>query len=250
MNEKLKYYAWTWQSGEDSEKVFTLTDDPVSGTMVYSVPNVLVGSVALFGVNPQGKFIYTITGGKSYQRNTEGDVETSLYRPIVKPEEMLSYTRLEYADEDKLVRIIREAEVMNVKPNLGNGLYSAIITNPPRHEFDTLLEGCVYQFGGKDIQFEGLKAATAYYSFARVNQSSIVTTRYGQQDKRTEYSYQSTLTERQKLVREAFEIADRHMKDCLIYINANPEIFGGFGCKCSARKFRSPHTLRFKIIGK
>lgn len=243
MNEKLKYYAWTWQSGEDSEKVFTLTDEPVSGTRIYSVPNVLAG-VAV-EITEDG----IIFQGRTHQRDTEGDVETSLYRPIVKPEEMLSYTRLEYADEDKLVRIIHEAEILNVKPNLGNGLYSAIITNPPQHEFDTLLEGGVYQFGGKDIQFEGLKAATAYYSFARVNQSSIVTTRYGQQDKRTEYSYQSTLTERQKLVREAFEIADRHMKDCLIYINANPGIFGGFGCKCSARKFRSPHTLRFKIIG-
>lgn len=244
MNEKLKYYAWTWQGGEDSEKVFTLTEEPISGSDVYSVPNILVGFV---GMPAEGGIIY---GGKAYQRNTEGDVEISLYRPIVKPEEMLSYTRLEYADEDKLVRIIHEAEIMNVKPNLGNGLYSAIITNPPRQEFDALLEGGVYQFGGKDIQFEGLKAATAYYSFARVNQSSIVTTRYGQQDKRTEYSYQSTLTERQKLVREAFEIADRHMKDCLIYISANPGIFGGFGCKCQARKFKSPHTLRFKIIGK
>lgn len=243
MNEKLKYYAWTWQSGEDGEKVFTLTDEPVSDTRIYSVPNVLAGVAG--GITEDGIIFH----GRTYQRDTEGDVETSLYRPIVKPEEMLSYTRLEYADEDKLVRIIHEAEVMNVKPNLGNGLYSAIITNPPRLEFDTLLEGGVYQFGGKDIQFEGLKAATAYYSFARVNQSSIVTTRYGQQDKRTEYSYQSTLTERQKLVREAFEIADRHMKDCLIYINANPDIFGGFGCKCQSRKFRSPHTLRFKIIG-
>lgn len=239
MKGTLKYYAWT----HNEVTIYTLSSVPTRGDAVYTDVNV-AGTEVVDNVEGHGESI--IVSRIGYRRDTESDKTTDLYHPIVTVGEMTNITRIEYTDSDKLVRIIHEAEQVYIKPVIGNALYLALITNPPQSQYDTLLEGGEFTYKEKRFQFEGLKAALAYYAYARSAKSSIIPTRYGTVEKRSEYSNQAALTERQKIIRETFEVADRYLKDCVNYIVANPDTFPGF----KPGKMRSPHSLNLRIIGK
>jgi hypothetical protein len=238
MRGTLKYNAWRGEAGT----VYTLAETPAVGDAVFSAPNTDSGKKveeAGFG------YIAFGFGLPHYERDNTLDAIVQKYRPIVTPLEMMELTRLEYSDQDKLVPLIREAE-LHVKATIGDELYIRIVTNPPDPAFDDLLEGCVYRTTCGDRSFEGLKTAVAYYAYAKVCKSDIVPTRYCNADKRSEYSYHSTLTERQKNVREALEYADKHLQDCLDYIFTATDWI----CPCRKPKVRlvSSHSLRFRII--
>ena len=237
MRGTLTYKAWV----KDDEVVYTVTEEAAVGDKIYLgkdedsgrvVEEVGFGYIAFGFAHPH------------YDRDETKDFTEERYRPIITPVEMLDLTRLEYSDTDKLVPLIREVE-RHIKTILGDELYIRIVSNPPDHTFDKLLEGGVYDSKCGKKSFEGLKTATAYYAFAKVSKSDIVPTRYGNADKRSEYSYHSALTERQKLIRETLELADRHLQDCLDYIFLATDWI----CPCKAAvRFVSSHSLRFRII--
>lgn len=237
MKGTLKYYAWV----NHDVTIYTLSERPEIGDAVFDAVNT-VSTKDIDIASRDSIFVSRV----EYMRNGESDVDADLYHAIVSVSEMANITRIEYTDSDKLVRIIHEAEQVYIKPVIGNALYLALITNPPQSQYDTLLEGGEFTYKGKQFQFEGLKAALAYYAYARSAKSSIIPTRYGTVEKKSEYSYQASLPERQKIIRETFELADRYLKDCVNYIAANPDIFPDF----KPGKMRSPHTPNFRIIGK
>lgn len=234
----LTYRAWEREGGI----VYTLAETPAVGDAVFSSPNVDSGDV----VDAIEAGSITVDG-QVYARSATNDTDAPMWRPIITPAEMLDLTRMEYADTDKLVPLIREVE-MHIKEILGDDLYIHIINNPPDPTYDTLLNGGVYSTDKGCRSFEGLKTAASYYAFAKAVKSDIVPTRYGNADKRSEYSNHSVLTERQKLTRETLEIADKHLQDCLDYIFTATDWISPCPCKPAVR-FVSPHSLRIKIIG-
>lgn len=247
MKGTLKYYAWT----QAEVTIYTLSDFPRSDDAVFDVVNSASTKTIENVIYSQQAAQITaiaivIDNVGAYNRNSTSDVVAELYHPIVTVGEMANITRIEYTDSDKLERIIHEAEQVYIKPVIGNALYLSLITNPPQSQYDTLLDGGEFTYKGKRFQFEGLKAALAYYAYARSAKSSIIPTRYGTVEKRSEYSSQASIQERQKIIRETFEVADRYLKDCVNYIVANPDTFPGF----KPGKMRSPHSLNFRIIGK
>ena len=238
MRGTLKYRAWKREGGI----VYTLGENPNVGDAVFSSPNIDSGNV----VEATEEGSITVSG-EVYARSATNDTDAPKWRPIITPAEMLELTRMEYTDTDKLVPLIREAE-MRIKEILGDDLYIHIVSNPPDPTYDTLLNGGVYSTANGQRSFEGLKTAAAYYAFAKAVKSDIVPTRYGNADKRSEYSNHSVLTERQKLTRETLEIADKHLQDCLDYIFTATDWISPCPCKPAVR-FVSPHSLRIKIIG-
>lgn len=236
---KLTYYAWT----HNDTTVYTLKAPATTEDVVYTAPNI-DSDLSIVGAG----FGYIEIGFEAarYERDNAKDAVVDKYRLIVTPGEMVGLTRLEYTDPNRLVPIIKEVERMNIRPILGASLYMAIVSNPPDHRFDTLLEGGIYKTTCGTMSFDGLKTAAAYYAFARSVKSDIVPTRYGNADKRSEYSYHSSLTEKQKLSRETNIMADRYMQDCLNYIFTATD----FICPCERPriKFVSPHSLRFNIV--
>lgn len=238
MRGTLTYRAWKREDGT----VYTLDENPGAGDAVFSSLNVDSGKV----VEATEEGSITVSG-QVYARSATNDTDAPKWRPIITPAEMLELTRMEYTDTDKLVPLIREVE-MRIKEILGDELYIRIVGNPPDTTYDTLLNGGVYATEQGQRSFEGLKTAAAYYAFAKAVKSDIVPTRYGNADKRSEYSYHSVLTERQKLTRETLEIADKHLQDCLDYIFTATDWISPCPCKPAVR-FVSPHSLRIKIIG-
>lgn len=148
------------------------------------------------------------------------------------------------AKEDLSERCIEEAELLDVKPVIGDKLYLRLMDN---------IEPGILMDGGRWIDkngnphiIAGLKKTTAYYAYARIVRNGTGRqTASGFVEKRGEYSDRSDLKERMSAYEEAFSIADGYMKEVLSYISNNQDIFPETK---EIVKMKSNRTV-FKIIG-
>lgn len=165
-------------------------------------------------------------------------------RHLIEPYEVGKYARPCDMDDEIIERAIEEAELLDVKPKIGDELFMRLRTHD---QFDVLLDGGEYVDGcGNSRHFVGLRRALAYYVWARLVKSSVNhLTRFGFVQKRDEYSQATEYRERQTAYNDAFAVADGYMKACLAYIRAKPEIFADYTLKGKVRANRT----KFKILG-
>ena len=162
---------------------------------------------------------------------------------FIEPHEVALYARPCTVDEAIVDGAIEEAELLDIKPALGDKLFNRL-QNTETHNL--LMEGGEYTVCGETRTFAGLKRALAYYTWARlVNSATHHLTRFGYVVKSDDYSRSADLRERQQAVGDATAIANAYMHECLRYIEANPDIFAEYrgGGKITANK------TNFKIIG-
>lgn len=149
-----------------------------------------------------------------------------LNKHLIHPYEVEMYARPCTADEAIIERAIEEAELLDIKPALGDKLFNRLLSSVT---YNRLMEGGVYEADGTTHTFAGLKRTLAYYSWARlVNSATHHITRYGYVVKSDDYSRSADLRERQQAVGDATAIANAYMKECLRYIEANPSIFAEY----------------------
>jgi len=165
-------------------------------------------------------------------------------RHLLKPHEVGELARPCDADDAVIERAIEEAELLDIKPKLGDELFLRLLTHV---EYSVLLNGGHYKDQcGKPRVFAGLKRALAYYVWARcVKTGTSHLTRFGFVEKRDDYSAMTEYKQRQVAYNDAFATADGYIKECLAYIQAKPEIFADYtqGGKIKANR------VKYKIIG-
>lgn len=76
-------------------------------------------------------------------------------------------------DENTLKQHIREAQENDLKPLLGERLYNTILATPS--DYEDLINGHSYEFGGITYINQGLKGVLVYYTFARYTMFGDVT---------------------------------------------------------------------------
>ena len=162
---------------------------------------------------------------------------------FIEPHEVEQYARPCTADEAIVERAIEEAELLDIKPALGDKLFNKLQNSVT---FSRFMEGGEYEACGETRTFAGLKRTLAYYAWARlVNGATHHITRFGFVEKSDEYSRTVDLRERQQAVGDATAIANAYMHECLRYIEANPTIFAEYrGCGAI-----SANKTTFKVIG-
>lgn len=155
---------------------------------------------------------------------------------LITPMEVGMLARPCYADEQKMMRYISEAEQNNVKTILGDDLFLRLKAG----EEKLLLNGGTYERDGKRYYLNGVKKALAYYTYSRlVESSSVELTRQGVVNRRSEYSDMADNRDILSVSRETYAIADRYMEECLAYIKGT----------CSNKDVNSSRT-KIKVIGK
>lgn len=162
---------------------------------------------------------------------------------IIEPFEVEQYARPCTTDEAIVERAIEEAELLDIKPALGDKLFNRL-QNTETHSL--LMEGGEYEVNGETRTFAGLKRTLAYYTWARlINSATHHLTAFGYVVKSGDYSRSADLRERQQAVGDATAIANAYMHECLRYIKANPSTFADYrGCgQITANK------TNYKIIG-
>lgn len=123
-----------------------------------------------------------------------------------------------HVDEDKIETYIRESESIDIKSALGDALYLDVKEHPEKYEL--LLDGGTYEDkrGEKKILM-GIKTALAYYTYARiVKNGDGNVTRYGFVQKEEEYSSLTDIKEKVMAYDDAFSIADRYLKECVMFL--------------------------------
>lgn len=163
-------------------------------------------------------------------------------RHLIEPRDVCRYARPCDMDDEIIARAIEEAELLDIKPKLGDELFLHLTTQPS----DELFDGGQYTDAcGTVRHFVGLRRALAYYTWARLVKTSVNhLTRFGYVQKHDEYSQATEYRERQTAYNDAFAVADGYMKECLAYIQAS-EIFADYKLKGKVKANRT----KFKIIG-
>lgn len=165
-------------------------------------------------------------------------------RHLLEPCEVGRYARPCDMDDEIVERAIEEAELLDIKPKLGDALFVRLLTHV---QFAVLLDGGPYDDAdGRRHHFAGLRRALAYYVWARLVKTGVNhLTRFGYVQKQDEYSQAAEHRERMTACNDAFAVADGYMKECLAYIQAKPEIFAEYTLRGKVRANRT----KFKIIG-
>lgn len=150
-------------------------------------------------------------------------------------------------DDREAEKFIREAELIDLVPQIGAKTYETIKQNPRDHE--DVLSGGVWQSEcGKSHHFAGLRTALAYYAYARIiKNGGHVAARFGYTEKRDEYSTHVELKQRTAEANDAYAVAVEHMRGVVAYIAANASRFGACGCN-GTPSIVNTGTPRYRVI--
>ena len=128
-----------------------------------------------------------------------------------------------HIEESDIEQYIRESESIDIKSALGDSFFLEVKENPDK--YNLLLDGGVYEDkSGHKKLLTGLKAALAYYTYARiVKNGDGNVTRFGFVQKESEYSSHTEFKEKVMAYNDAFSIADRYLKECVMFLDENNE---------------------------
>lgn len=139
-------------------------------------------------------------------------------KTLITPEEISTLARPCYADEEKALAYIVEAEQNNIKPAIGDDLYIQLKEGGQTF----LLEGGIYERNGKRYYLNGIKKALAYFVISRLYESSTTElTRQGAVNRRSEYSDNADNSEIISVSRETYAIANRYMEEVEKYLGTD-----------------------------
>lgn len=162
---------------------------------------------------------------------------------LVTQEEINNEARPCKAQQELADRCIEEAQMLDIKPNVGDDIYMRL--------FDTsddvaqqLWHGCTYTDDcGKTRIFAGVRKALLYYAYGRiVRASGGVVTRFDYVTKRGEYSNSASDKTKQSAYSEAFAIADGYMAQALDFIAT-------MKMDCGHKRLKN-NRIKIKMIGR
>lgn len=141
-----------------------------------------------------------------------------MIKTLITPEEISTLARPCYADEEKALAYIVEAEQNNIKPAIGDDLFIQLKEGGQTF----LLEGGIYERNGKRYYLNGIKKALAYFVISRLYESSTTElTRQGAVNRRSEYSDNADNSEIISVSRETYAIANRYMEEVEKYLGTD-----------------------------
>lgn len=149
-----------------------------------------------------------------------------------------------HIDKERIEVYIRESEDIDLKATLGDALLIDLRERPEKYK--ELLDGGTYSDACSVCVFSGLKKALAYYAYARiVKNNDMNVTRFGLVAKQDDYSERVSVKEKVMAYNDAFDVADRYMRECVIFLTKNKEkypLYKGHG------KVRT-NRVSYKVIG-
>lgn len=141
-----------------------------------------------------------------------------MIKTLISPEEISTLARPCYADEEKALAYIVEAEQNNIKPAIGDDLFIQLKEGGQTF----LLEGGIYERNGKRYELNGIKKALAYFVISRLYESSTIElTRQGAVNRRSEFSDNADERDIISASRETYAIANRYMEEIEKYLGTD-----------------------------
>lgn len=151
----------------------------------------------------------------------------------------------DYIDKSRVEVYIQEAELLDLKPQIGDALYLDMLKEKT-DKYDALLNGGEYQTKcGDTKQFAGVLKALNYYVQARIAKNNNYNqTRFGMTKKKDDHSEPVSLNEVLAVEKDMKNIADRYMQECLNFLRENKARYPLF------RNGKQQNRLQITIAGK
>jgi len=119
-----------------------------------------------------------------------------------------------------------EAQRFDIRPFLGDAMFYDMMENLTSAVYVDLLDGTEWTYAENTIQFDGLRVALAYFSFARYIQSNnVFMTRYGLVTKSTEHSEPVDEKTIARLVSQARNAANAIIEQAKLFLNNNIAVY-------------------------
>lgn len=142
-------------------------------------------------------------------------------QPLITRDDIAKYRQIAKSpNNEKLSESILDAQLLDLKPLLGEKLFDKIITNPEDH--DELLDGGVYIHDGIEYSNYGLKMALAYFAYARhVMFSHVTDTPYAIIEKRNTDSQPISPETKKSVFNTNREMANKVWSNVKVYLQRN-----------------------------
>lgn len=150
-------------------------------------------------------------------------METNQFDLLIVKEDFSPYKSLSVNLNDitKLQNYILEAQMQDIAPALGEGLYADLIAHQSDTNYQTLLNGERYTNPqiNQEIIFPGLKAAIVYYSYARyIRFANITPTPSGFVTKNNDYASQISEKALSSMIQQAESSGYAYLRKVLTYL--------------------------------
>jgi hypothetical protein len=139
-------------------------------------------------------------------------------QPLITRDDITKYRQIaKNPNSDKLNECILEAQLLDLKPLLGEKLFDKITAGSENH--NELLEGGIYTYDGIEYSNYGLKMALAYFAYARyVIFSHVTDTPYAIVEKRNTDSQPIPAETKKSVYNTNREIAGKVWSNVKMYL--------------------------------
>lgn len=144
--------------------------------------------------------------------------------------------------DDKINPFIEDAELLDLKPLLGNKLYMALTTNYTDQRFIDLLEPKEFEVDGVPYKHQGLMKVLSIFAYARyIIQGSFTDTAFGFVQKSNQDSTPVSESSKRNIYQQDRQTATSYFSDISLYLSYNVSRYPEWKSNCSTtpkRNFR------------
>ena len=159
---------------------------------------------------------------------------------LISKSTILKYRQISKSVDETLInQSINDAELLDLKPLLGELLYNDLVTNIVDAKYQDLMVGKSYTYDGKNYDFKGLEAVLANFSYARyIVFSSFVDTPFGLVTKNSQDSQAVSESNKRAMSKSAEQTAYSYFNSIRDFLNRSVVTYPLWDSGTTQRVFR------------
>ena len=158
---------------------------------------------------------------------------------LITKSDISQYRQISQSVPDDIInQAIQDAELLDLKPLLGELLYYDLITNKAIAKYVDLLNGKTYVYNDNNYTTLGLKVVIANLAYARyIIFSGEKDTPFGLVNKNSQYSVSSEFTKKKAMAKQAEQISYEYFKSVKDFLTRKPDDYPLWESGTTERKF-------------
>ena len=155
-------------------------------------------------------------------------------------------------EEKEIHSFILEAQELDIKPVLGNALYTNLLSNRTSTIYKALLDGGEYTYEAKVYSFMGLKTVIAYFTHSRyILNRNVQDTPFGAMVKgENEYGKATADKEIQRISIQSANSGQSFLDDVMVFLERNKTTYPLYESgDCSETNERPKRGFKFNKVG-
>lgn len=170
---------------------------------------------------------------------------------IIVPQEIKNFKDIgNKVDDKKIIPIIEQAQVTNLKDALGDRFYFDLLNNLETEKYQPLLDGCSFTYFGINYYQDGIKALLADYFMSKyVLQINTNFTPFGATNKTPQDGELADRNSLKDISTQQLQLAGSRLEIIKMYLNSSTAIFPEWHNNVYGTEVKNTEsTFRFRKI--